>query len=142
MADAESESHAARVETDGTSLSQSERLRAPTMAATLTRALARGVLANSDNTIVFYDLSRLDDQPRVAVQQLKFCVALREDPAAIARAFSEYPWLTSLHVHIGSQGMSREQLLQGVGSVYDFLVEYRATDSIGYFNIGGGLPAK
>jgi diaminopimelate decarboxylase len=78
----------------------------------------------------------------VAVQRSKFGVSLRESRAALRRAFSEYPWLTGLHLHIGSQGTSREQLIDGVGAVYDFFVELRERVGIRFFNIGGGLPAK
>ena len=78
----------------------------------------------------------------VAVQHSKFGVSLRECRAALTRAFSEYPWLTGLHLHIGSQGMSREQLLDGVGAVYDFFIDLRQREDVRFFNIGGGLPAK
>jgi diaminopimelate decarboxylase len=78
----------------------------------------------------------------VAVQSSKFGVSLQESHAALRRAFSEYPWLTGLHLHIGSQGISREQLLDGTGAVYDFFVELRERARIRYFNIGGGLPVK
>lgn len=78
----------------------------------------------------------------VAVQHSKFGVSLRESRAALHHAFSEYPWLTGLHLHIGSQGTSREQLIHGAGAVYDFFVELRERARIRYFNIGGGLPAK
>jgi diaminopimelate decarboxylase len=78
----------------------------------------------------------------VAVQRSKFGVSLRESRAALQRAFSEYPWLTGLHLHIGSQGTSREQLIDGAGVVYDFFVELRERRDIRFFNIGGGLPAK
>jgi diaminopimelate decarboxylase len=78
----------------------------------------------------------------VAVRRSKFGVSLRESRAALQRAFSEYPWLTGLHLHIGSQGTSREQLIDGVGAVYDFFVELRERARLRYFNIGGGLPAK
>jgi diaminopimelate decarboxylase len=60
----------------------------------------------------------------------------------LIHAFSKYPWLTGVHVHIGSQGMSREQLVAGVAAVYDFTVELRQSFEIRVFNIGGGLPAK
>ena len=78
----------------------------------------------------------------VAVQSSKFGVSLQESHAALRRAFSEYPWLTGLHLHIGSQGISREQLIDGAGAVYDFFVELRERARIRYFNIGGGLPVK
>ena len=78
----------------------------------------------------------------VAVQHSKFGVSLRESRAALQRAFSEYSWLTGLHLHIGSQGTSREQLIDGVGAVYDFFVELKERVGIRFFNIGGGLPAR
>ncbi len=78
----------------------------------------------------------------VAVQRSKFGVSLRESRAALQRAFSEYPWLTGLHLHIGSQGISREQLIDGAGAVYDFFIELRERARIRFFNIGGGLPVK
>ncbi|MEK6301027.1 MAG: diaminopimelate decarboxylase [Acidobacteriota bacterium] len=82
------------------------------------------------------------DSTSVAVQHSKFGVSLLECRAALTRAFSEYRWLTGLHLHIGSQGMSLEQLLGGVGAVYDFFIELRESAEIRFFNIGGGLPAK
>jgi diaminopimelate decarboxylase len=82
------------------------------------------------------------DSTSVAVQHSKFGVSLRECRAALARAFSEYPWLTGLHLHIGSQAMSFEQLLDGVSAVYDFFIELRGIAKIRFFDIGGGLPAK
>jgi diaminopimelate decarboxylase len=78
----------------------------------------------------------------VAVAHSKFGVSLRERRAAITQAFSEHPWLTGLHLHIGSQGMSREQLVEGVGAVWDLLVELRGTTGVREINIGGGLPAR
>jgi len=82
------------------------------------------------------------DSTSVAVQQSKFGVSLNESRAALARAFSEYPWLSGLHLHIGSQGMSFEQLLEAVRMVYDLFIELRENAKIRFFDIGGGLPAK
>jgi diaminopimelate decarboxylase len=78
----------------------------------------------------------------VAVPYSKFGVSLRERREALMRAFSEYRWLQALHVHIGSQGMSLPQLLDGVGSVYEFFLDLSQREGIHRFNIGGGLPAK
>lgn len=78
----------------------------------------------------------------VAVSNSKFGVPLGECRLALHRALSEYPWLTGLHTHIGSQGMSLQQLLDGIGAVYDFFVESSHTTPLDFFNIGGGLPAK
>jgi len=82
------------------------------------------------------------DTTSVAVQHSKFGVSLRERRADLARAFSDYPWLTGLHVHIGSQGMSLDQMLDGVGAVYDFFIDIRNSVRINVFDIGGGLPAR
>jgi diaminopimelate decarboxylase len=82
------------------------------------------------------------DSTSVAVRNSKFGVSLRECRMDIIHAFSEYSWLTGIHLHIGSQGMSREQLLEGIGIVYDFFVELRKTSGVRVFDIGGGLPAK
>ena len=82
------------------------------------------------------------DATSVATKHSKFGVSLSESWEALAGAFSEYKWLTGIHLHIGSQGMSREQLLEGVGAVYDFFVESSKNAEIQVFNIGGGLPAK
>jgi diaminopimelate decarboxylase len=82
------------------------------------------------------------DTTSVAVQTSKFGVSLRERRAELSRAFSEYPWLTGIHLHIGSQGMSSEQLLDGVGAVYDFFIESKEKANINVFNIGGGLPTR
>ena len=76
------------------------------------------------------------DTTSVAVQRSKFGVSLRECRAELSRAFSEYPWLTGIHLHIGSQGMSREQLLDGVRGAYDFFIEAKEYAKINVFNIG------
>ncbi len=78
----------------------------------------------------------------VAVRHSKFGVSLSACREALLRALSEYEWLIGIHVHIGSQGMSREQLLDGIGAVYDFFLQARATAAVNVFNIGGGLPAS
>ena len=77
----------------------------------------------------------------VAVARSKFGVSLKERRDAIVAAFAGHPWLTGLHVHIGSQGMSLDQLAAGVGAVYDLFVDLRRTTAVDTFNLGGGLPA-
>lgn len=82
------------------------------------------------------------DSTSVAVRHSKFGVSLNQSREALVRAFSSYHWLSGVHVHIGSQGMSRNQLLDGIGAIYDFFVEVRPTSGVNIFNIGGGLSAK
>lgn len=78
----------------------------------------------------------------VADRHSKFGVPLRDCRPQITAAFARYPWLKGLHVHIGSQGMSLDELLEGVGLVYDFCVASRDKSNIGVLNIGGGLPVQ
>jgi len=62
----------------------------------------------------------------------------------IKAAFARYPWLTGLHVHVGSQGCPLELLVAGVGAVYDLALEIKrdvGPDRVVIFDIGGGLPA-
>lgn len=82
------------------------------------------------------------DSTSVAIEQSKFGVSLRENWEALTSAFTRYRWLSGLHLHIGSQGMSLEQLLSGVSAVYDLFIELRNSANVRVFNIGGGLPAK
>jgi diaminopimelate decarboxylase len=82
------------------------------------------------------------DATSVAVRNSKFGVPLKACRPDLTRALSEYAWLTGIHVHIGSQGMSQEQLLDGIGAVYDFFAELKRPAEVRVFNIGGGLPVK
>ena len=78
----------------------------------------------------------------VAVKGSKFGVSLQENRTTLARTLHQYPWLTGIHLHIGSQGMSRDQLLEGVRAVCDFFLEVRESAEIDFFDVGGGLPAQ
>lgn len=78
----------------------------------------------------------------VASKHSKFGVSLSLNRSALVRAFAEYPWLTGLHVHIGSQGMSKDQLLAGVSAVFELFNDARQHSAPYVFNIGGGLPAQ
>lgn len=77
----------------------------------------------------------------VAMARSKFGVCLAERRREVMDAFSRYPWLTGLHVHIGSQGMSLDQLVNGIGIVYELWMQLREYREVRGFNIGGGLPA-
>lgn len=79
----------------------------------------------------------------------KFGVALH-DPGnrqAILTAFARYPWLTGLHVHSGSQGMSLDQSARGVKTVFDLAEDINQQSTTGHrhvttIDIGGGLPVN
>ncbi|MEU0133052.1 diaminopimelate decarboxylase [Streptomyces sp. NPDC006296] len=80
-----------------------------------------------------------------ATARSKFGVALR-DPGArerVVRAFAEHPWLTGLHVHVGSQGCSPELIAAGVAETYRLALEIDetlGTRRVARIDIGGGLP--
>ena len=58
----------------------------------------------------------------------KFGVPLRDRGGreAIIAAFDRYPWLTRLHVHVGSQGCPLELIAAGIRSVYELAEEINA----------------
>ncbi|WP_428569491.1 MAG: diaminopimelate decarboxylase [Solidesulfovibrio sp. DCME] len=126
-------------------------------------AVARGIALNADN---LDELARLDALPQasglppraglrvnpqvglgrikatsVAGGYSKFGVPL-ERRRAIVDAYRRYPWLTDLHVHIGSQGCPLDLLVAGVGAVYDLAGEIEAAcgRALRRLDIGGGLP--
>ncbi|MEV3929326.1 diaminopimelate decarboxylase [Streptomyces sp. NPDC049944] len=131
-------------------------------------ALALGVAVNADN---LDELRRIDAlrppgsasvvglrvNPQVgggsigamstATATSKFGVALR-DPGArerVVRAFTERPWLTRLHAHVGSQGCPLELIAEGVAEAYRLAEEINrrlGTRQITSLDIGGGLPVN
>jgi diaminopimelate decarboxylase len=138
-------------------------------AAELREALALGIAVNADNP---QELARLDalvagaptasplgvrvnpqigggsiDAMSTAVPTSKFGVALR-DPGArdwVVRAFTERPWLTRLHCHVGSQGCPLELMAQGVRETYALAEAINAAvgrRQVTTLDIGGGLPVN
>lgn len=62
----------------------------------------------------------------------------------ILDAFAIHPWLTGLHVHVGSQGCPLDLLVAGAGAVYDLAGEINrelGPGRVRVFDLGGGLPA-
>jgi diaminopimelate decarboxylase len=128
-------------------------------------ALARGVHVNVDNldelTRIADLAATLDTVPSVGLRinpqvglggikatsvagtYSKFGVPLvrrRE----ICDAFARYPWLTGLHVHVGSQGCPLDLLVGGTGAVFDLAEAINGELGRGrvrVFDLGGGLPA-
>ncbi len=85
----------------------------------------------------------------VAGEYSKFGVPIREQRRALVERFVQHEWLTSVHVHIGSQGCPVDMLLDGVGVVLDFvgetnraLRESGRARAIEVFDLGGGLPVS
>jgi diaminopimelate decarboxylase len=81
----------------------------------------------------------------VAGEYSKFGIPFRTKRDELIRAFAENPWLTGVHLHIGSQGCSPDMLLDGIGVIYDFVNEVNHTagfNQVRIFDIGGGLPVS
>ena len=84
----------------------------------------------------------------VAGEYSKFGVPIRYQRVALQEAFLKYPWLTGLHLHVGSQGCAMQMLIDGIGILYDFMLELnekrldKGYPSITIFDIGGGLPVS
>ncbi len=78
----------------------------------------------------------------------KFGVPFNHYRTELEHAFLSYPWLTGMHLHVGSQGCAMEMLLDGIGVLYDFMLDMnRKRDALGFpqisvFDIGGGLPVS
>jgi diaminopimelate decarboxylase len=134
--------------------------------AELREALELGVAVNADNLAEVERVARLRPadcssvlglriSPQVgggsiaatstATDHAKFGVALRDAGAGdrIVEAFARHPWLTRLHVHVGSQGCPLPLIAEGVAAAHrlaavidDRLGERRVTG----LDIGGGLP--
>jgi diaminopimelate decarboxylase len=83
----------------------------------------------------------------VAGKYSKFGVPLSEKRKEIINAYKKYNWLCGTHLHIGSQGCTIQQLVNGVKKVYELAEEINSKpeytgskNRIKYFDIGGGLP--
>jgi diaminopimelate decarboxylase len=75
-----------------------------------------------------------------------FGIPIQSKRQELKNAFLAYPWLTGVHLHVGSQGCPLELLADGVGILYDFVAEINPErlaagfPPISVFDIGGGLP--
>jgi diaminopimelate decarboxylase len=134
----------------------------------ITRALELGVSFNIDN---FEELGRVDEaiarvgdhrsnigvrlNPQTgagaigamstATSTSKFGVGLADHRERVIDAFASRPWLTQLHVHSGSQGLSLGHAAQGVRLIADLAQEIGVRighQQIRRIDIGGGLPVN
>ena len=82
-----------------------------------------------------------------ATSTSKFGVALEDgrNRAALIDVYRNYPWLTSLHIHVGSQGCSLDLMTAGIRRVVDLAEEINSStgsQQVGVIDIGGGLPVN
>ncbi|UQA57542.1 diaminopimelate decarboxylase [Polyangium aurulentum] len=130
------------------------------------RALALGIHLNADNFVEIERIARVRAEKTpasksvvglrvnpmvgagsiaitsVASRTSKFGVPIEAEEQIVA-AFAEHPFLTALHVHVGSQGMALERLATGVARVWALgeAIERRVgAGRIAVFDLGGGLP--
>lgn len=137
--------------------------------AELAHALAEGTAINADN---FQELARLDaligttspksvlglrinpqigggriDDTSTATDTSKFGIPLRDpgNRGLLIEAVARRPWLSRLHVHVGSQGCPLGLMADGVAAVYE-LAEQINTElgrrQITSIDLGGGLPVN
>jgi len=85
----------------------------------------------------------------VAGEYSKFGVPIKHYRKELMEAFLENDRLTGVHLHVGSQGCSMEMLVDGVGRLYDFMLEVneqtlkqKGFAQVSVFDIGGGLPVS
>jgi diaminopimelate decarboxylase len=66
------------------------------------------------------------------------------DPDALHALLNSYPWLTALHIHVGSQGCALELLVSAVRKLHELMksLNHRlGREQLRVLDIGGGLPA-
>lgn len=80
----------------------------------------------------------------VSTSDSKFGVLI-SDKESILAAYADSPWMTSLHVHVGSGGMGLLVLAAGVRALVDlakFINTSLGRQQIVFLDIGGGLPVN
>lgn len=79
----------------------------------------------------------------VAGDYSKFGIPVSQHRSEIIAAYRRYPWLTGIHLHVGSQGCDVELLTRGIRVVLDLVLEINSAlgrTQIRTFDLGGGLP--
>lgn len=80
----------------------------------------------------------------VSTAASKFGTPITEKPQLL-EIYQASPWLTSVHVHVGSGGMGAEVLTAGIRVAVDFAKEVNSAQGrrqVTQIDIGGGLPAN
>ncbi len=87
------------------------------------------------------------DAMSTATPSSKFGVALEDEGnrQALVDCYTNNRWLTSLHIHVGSQGCSLDLLAAGIRKVTDLAEDINASigkQQVEVIDIGGGLPVN
>lgn len=75
----------------------------------------------------------------------KFGVGLADHREALVEAYLTRPWLSQVHVHSGSQGLTLQHAAVGVRAVVDLADEINAragSQRVRRIDVGGGLPVN
>jgi diaminopimelate decarboxylase len=74
----------------------------------------------------------------------KFGAPLKEERSQILEAYQRYPFLSSVHCHIGSQGCDFDALVEGVAAIVALAEEICSArpGQVTSINIGGGLSVE
>ncbi len=79
----------------------------------------------------------------VADRRSRFGVTL-DQPEGVRALYARYPWLSAVHLHVGSQGCTQDLLVRSAVRVAEFIAslhEELGRAQITTVDIGGGLPA-
>lgn len=80
----------------------------------------------------------------VSVSDSKFGISIARKKELL-QAFQQHPWLSCVHVHVGSGGMGDKTLVAGIKTVVEFALEVNALmgkRQVTVLDIGGGLPVN
>ena len=80
-----------------------------------------------------------------ATKQSKFGLPLTEDTRErLVQIYADNPWMTGIHIHVGSQGVPMARFVSGTRVLLDFIkdIEGRCGDQIKTVDIGGGLSTS
>jgi diaminopimelate decarboxylase len=75
----------------------------------------------------------------------KFGIPLINNAEKLKVYFKKHPWLTAVHVHIGSQGYPVALMIEGVRKILDFAIDVNKQSmhpQIKIFDLGGGMPVS
>lgn len=131
--------------------------------AELRRALEHGLRLNLDNLDEVRRVAELSPGPSarvglrinpavgagtiastsVADRSSRFGVPWPGSPEGLVEPFVDHPWLTGLHVHVGSQGCPEELLVAAARRMVELrraIHERSGRHQIEWVDIGGGLP--